>query len=147
MNAVRRCVAVFAIVMGSLLVATWIALFLLRAVDYGSTRTELVFLLAAESLTGVSLAAGGTATALGRRWGAPVLLVALGMLLYCAVFSVGVFAGRGNLAAAAWFILVSACTAAGSVWLVVDVARDARFTPVAPRPPSPSRRQSSAPLL
>ena len=47
MSATRRAVAVFAIVMGSLLLATWVVLFLIGAADYGSSRVELVFLLVA----------------------------------------------------------------------------------------------------
>ncbi len=119
MNSTRRIVAVFAILMGSLLLGTWALLFLRGVADYGTNTAELGFLLVAEGLTGSSLVVGGVSTALGRRWGVPTLLVALGALLYC---TIGVFAGRDNLPAAAWFVLVSLFTAAASVLLVRDAA-------------------------
>ncbi len=124
MSRTRRVVAGFAILMGTLLLGTWVVLFVVGAADYGSSVTEMVFLLVAEGLTGLSLVVGGTSAVLGRRWGVPTLLVALGTLLYCTIFSIGVFAGRGNVLAAAWVVLVSAVSAAGSVFLVRDVAAE-----------------------
>src|SRR5512146_2413987 len=97
MSTARRAIAVFAVVMGSLLIGTWAVLFLAGAVDYGSSRVELVFLLVAEGVTGLTLIVGGVATATTRPLGVPFLLVGLGMLQYCSLFSIGVFAARGNL--------------------------------------------------
>ncbi len=127
MSDIRHVVAVFAVVMGSLLLGTWVVLFLLGAVDYGESRVELVFLLVAEFGTGFTLVVCGASTAMHRRWGAPSVLIGLGMLAYCSVYSVGVFAARGNSAATAWFVLVSAGAVVCAVLLVLDITRDSRI--------------------
>ncbi len=124
MSGTRRAVAVFAMAMGSLLLGTWVVLFIAGAVEYGASPVELVFLLVAEAMTGLSLLTGGVATLRRRRWGAPSLLVALGTLLYCAAYSIGVFAGRGNIAATAWFAVLFPCTALAAALLVHDVGRN-----------------------
>ncbi len=125
MNPTRRVVAVFAFVMGSLLLGTW-AVLLLVGVDYGASRVEFVFLLAAEFLTGLTLIVGGVSTTTRQRWGAPCLLVGLGMLVYCCVYSIGVFAARGNVPATAWFVLVSAGAIVCAGLLVLDISRSIR---------------------
>ncbi len=61
-----------------------------------------------------------------RRWGAPLLLISLGMLIYCTVFSIGVFAAQNNPAATVWFVVVSTSTLVGGALLVQDVANGGR---------------------
>jgi hypothetical protein len=58
--------------------------------------------LAAEFLTAVSLILGGFGLLAGKSWGLRADLAALGMLLYCTIFSTGAL-GAGNAPAAIFF--------------------------------------------
>jgi hypothetical protein len=76
-----------------------------------SAGAAALFLLAAEFLTALSLIIGGYGQLTRHSWGLRAVLVALGMLLYCVVYSIGVFAGRGIAPAVAWFVFVTLAAA------------------------------------
>lgn len=97
--------------MGSGLLATWIVLFRNGIPsDFQKEPLESWFLLAAEVLTGLALVLGGVGILIRHRWGLPLHLISLGMLLYTCVWSVGVFAESDNVPAVAWFVVVSLST-------------------------------------
>ena len=54
------------------------------------------FLLGAEFLTAFSLVVGGFGLWMSKKWALRAGLAALGMLLYCTIFSTGVFGQAGN---------------------------------------------------
>ena len=111
MNNLFKTAAVFSILMGALMLATWGVLLLIGQVPELFTEPfKTSLLLTAEFLTAFSLIGGGYGLLSNRRWGLTATLVALGMLLYCVIFSVGVFAQQGILPAAAWFIFVALAT-------------------------------------
>jgi hypothetical protein len=68
---------------------------------------SITLLLVAEALTGLSLIVGGYGLLTRRDWGLKLQLVALGMLLYCTIFSCGEL-GQGNLLLAIFFGTVAA---------------------------------------
>jgi hypothetical protein len=107
--------------MAILLVGTWFVLLGTGQVTELATRPFSTWsLLAAEFATAGFLLAGAAGVVRRRPWAGRVLLVALGMLLYTTVNTVGVSAEEGIWAAAAWMALV----AAGSVVLVAGSLRE-----------------------
>jgi hypothetical protein len=107
-----KAIAFFSILMGLAQVATWVVLFSLGKVPEIVTQPFGTWmLLAAEFLTGVSLVFGGHALLTRQSWGLRLELAALGMLLYCTVYSTGVFGQQGNIPAAAFFAVVALLSA------------------------------------
>jgi hypothetical protein len=86
MRKMTKSAAVFSILMGMALLATWIVLFAIGQVPEISTKPLATsLLLTAEFLTGFALIGGGYGVLTHRQWGHLTNLVALGMLLYCVV--------------------------------------------------------------
>ncbi len=111
MNRLAKTAAVFSISMGVLMLATWgVLLFTGGVPELYTLPLETSLLLTAEFLTAFSLIAGGIGLLSSRKWGMTLTLVALGMLLYCVIFSAGTFGQQGILLAAAWFVLVGLAT-------------------------------------
>ncbi len=110
MNNLSRSAASFAVLMGVLMLATWIFLLVTGYPALYSEPFGTALLLIGEFLTAFSLIAGGLGLLSGRKWGMKVMLVALGMLLYCVIFSTGSFGQQGILPAAAWFLMVALAT-------------------------------------
>jgi hypothetical protein len=42
-----------------------------------------------------------------RNWGIAIDLIALGMLLYCAIYSIGVFSQQANIPATIFFVIMA----------------------------------------
>jgi len=98
--------------MGLAQMTTWFVLFSLGKVPEIVTQPfETWMVLGAELLTGLALVLGGYAYLTGRSWGFRLELAALGMLLYCTVYSSGVFGQQGNTPAAAFFAVVALLSA------------------------------------
>lgn len=111
-----KAAAGFSAVMAVLLAGTWVVLLGSGQVAELSTRPySTSSLLAAEFATAGVLLAGALAVVRRRPWAARILLVALGMLLYTTINTVGVSAEQGLAPAAAFMALV----AAGSAVLIV----------------------------
>lgn len=93
----------FAILVGVCMLVQW-AMFLLTG-NVPEVRTEpirLGFHVAAELSTAVLLLVSGAGALNARRWGRPLLLVALGMLVYTVIVSPGYFAQRHQT----WFVVM-----------------------------------------
>jgi hypothetical protein len=106
--AMNKAIPLFSILMGLAQMATWVILFGLGQVPEIATQPfETWMLLVAEFLTGLALVFGGYALLSRRRWGLRLELAALGMLLYCTVYSTGVFGQQGNFPAASFFAIVA----------------------------------------
>ncbi len=107
----RKVTAVYSILMGVLLIGTWLVLFALGQVpEIWTQPLDTGFLLAAEFLTGISLVAGGWGLLTVRPWGFTLVVFAFGMMFYTVVRSIGLFAEQGVPLAAAWFVLVTVST-------------------------------------
>ena len=52
-----------------------------------------------------------------QAWGLRVAAIALGMLLYCSIYSIGVFGQAGNRPATAFFVAIALLTLLFSGWL------------------------------
>ena len=88
----KKIIAYFSILMGTSLIATWVVLFLKGSMP-DDTALKLASLLTAEFLTGLSLIVAGYGVLTRRSWGLSLQLVALGMLLYCTTYSIGLGEG------------------------------------------------------
>jgi peptidoglycan/LPS O-acetylase OafA/YrhL len=83
-----KIIACFSILMGTSLILTWVVLFFKGDMP-DDTPLKLAALLTAEFLTGSSLIIAGYGVLTRRNWGLNLQLVALGTLLYCATYSIG----------------------------------------------------------
>ncbi len=119
--------AIFSVLMGGALLSTWVVLFALgRVPELYTSPFDTILLLVAEALTGLSLIAGGYGLLTRRAWGLKLQLVALGMLLYCTIFSCGAL-GKSSLPVAIFFGTVAVLTFGFSLSLVRQESGDARI--------------------
>lgn len=109
----KKIVAIFSILMGVALIGTWVVLFVLGNVpELATSLLETGLLLVAEFLTGASLIVGGSGLLVHARWGMPLSLVALGMLLYVSIYYTGILGQQGNTHAAVFMAVVAVLTLA-----------------------------------
>ncbi len=120
-----RWVAYYSILMGVLQIGSWVVLYFLGAVRnyYINGPFETIFLLIAEFITAFAVIIGGSGVLAEQRWGIPVNLAALGMMLYCAIFSFGSFGQTGNVPAAAWFAILTLTALAAIVGLLIPFSK------------------------
>ena len=112
MTKMTKASAIFAILMGVLMLIVWGILIVTgQEAGVSAGTPSALSLLAAEFLTAFSLIIGGYGLFTRRKWGLRAALVALGLLLYCVIFSIGVFAERGIAPAVAWFVFVTLAAA------------------------------------
>jgi len=105
--------ALYAIVMGVAMLATWAVLLATGQVtELATSPVEATLLLVAEILTGACLLFGGYGILTRRGWGLRLHLVSLGMVLYTAIYSIGIFGQQGILPATLFFCVVALATAA-----------------------------------
>jgi hypothetical protein len=89
--------AIFAILVGMMMIGQWIMLFVTRQIAELETEPfRIWFHIAGEIVTAVLLIAGGAGLLLSLPWSIALYLVAMGMLLYTAIVSPGYFAQKGQ---------------------------------------------------
>lgn len=103
----KKFSAIFSLVMGIIMAAVWVALISTGQHDFTQETCEKISLVAAESLTSILLISGGLGTLYRKAWGIYVHLASYGMMVYTAVFSIGVFAQAKNTPAAIFFVVLS----------------------------------------
>ncbi len=103
-----KTASIFSLFCGIGMLVVWgILLATGQVVELRTSPFQAAFLLSAEFLTAASLILGGFGL-LGRKsWGVRAILAALGMLLYCAVFSIGFFGQEGQTPAVIFFTVVA----------------------------------------
>ncbi len=101
--------AVFALAMGILMVLVWVVYIATDQADF-TAPLEATALLAAEALTALTLIAGGIGILTGKVWGISIHIASLGMMLYTATYSIGVFAQAGVIPASVFFALLTIVT-------------------------------------
>jgi len=67
-----------------------------------------------------SIIFGGYGLVTGKSWGLRADLAALGMLLYCTIFSIGTFGQAGNFPAAIFFIVIAILALAFSTRFILE---------------------------
>lgn len=99
----RKTASYFSFLCGFAMLMVWgILLTTEQFIELRTSPFEALFLLVAEFLTAVSLILGGFGLLTGKNWGIRADLAALGMLLYCTIFSTGAL-GAGSPPAAIFF--------------------------------------------
>jgi hypothetical protein len=97
----------YGIVVGVLMIVQWMITILTGGVpEFQTEPWRISFHLAAEFATAIALIASGTATLTGKPWGIPLLLAALGMVIYSEIASPGYFAQQGQWAFVVMFAVV-----------------------------------------
>jgi hypothetical protein len=107
----KKGAAIFSILMGLAMFGTWSFLFLFAGFPQARTQPlETGYLLTAESLTAAALVAAGYGVLSHRNWAMPLILVALGELIYCAIRFAGELGQGGSLGRlSAWSGLQMIC--------------------------------------
>jgi len=125
----KKTVAIFSILMGTALIGTWLVLSVLGNVPALASRPlQSGLLLVVEFLTGVSLIVGGSGLLVRARWGMPLELVALGMLLYVSTYYTGILGQEGNAPAAVFMAVVAMLTMAALGYAVPAASRSLNGT-------------------
>ncbi len=105
----KRQSALFALAMGILMIIAWAVYIAAGQLD-SNTPLESASLLAAEAVTALCLIAGGMAVLAGKAWGTAIHIASMGMMLYTAIYSIGVFAQTGVIAASIFFAALTLVT-------------------------------------
>jgi hypothetical protein len=122
----KKAAAIFSLFCGSAMLVVWgILLTTGQVVELQTTPLEASFLLGAEFLTATALLIGGLGLLTEKGWGLRADLAALGMLLYCAVYSIGVFGQSGDTPAAVFFVVITTLAAVFSSRFILDSVRGA----------------------
>jgi len=120
----RKAASIFSLFCGVSMFAVWgVLLANGQVVELHTQPFGTIFLLSAEFLTAGSLLIGGSALLTGKNWGLRADLAALGMLLYCTVFSIGVFGQQGNVPATSFFVVIAALAAIFSTMFILESAK------------------------
>lgn len=120
----RKIASIFSLFCGVSMLVVWgILLGTGQVVELQTEPFGTIFLLAAEFLTALSLLIGGFGLLARKNWGLRADLAALGMLLYCTVFSIGVFGQQGNIPATSFFIVIAAVAAIFSTMFILESAK------------------------
>ena len=116
--------AIFAIAMGLMMLGTWA--FLLLTDQFPQVRTlplETGYLLTAEFLTSAALIAGGYGILSGQSWAMPLLLIAIGELIYCTIRFAGELGQGGSIPGLVFFTAVALGGLFFAVVLVASIGR------------------------
>ena len=123
----KKAASIFSLFCGIAMLVVWGILLAIGQVPELQTRPfETVFLLMAEFLTAISLLVGGFALLARKNWGLRMDLTALGMLLYCVVFSTGVFGQAGNAPAAIFFAVIAVLAAGFATIFILRIREMSR---------------------
>lgn len=120
----KKAAAYFSIAMGLMMLGTWA--FLLLTDQFPQVRTlplETGYLLTAEFLTAAALILGGYGVLAGRPWALPLLLVAIGELVYCTIRFAGELGQQGSLSGLIFFSLVGLSGVVFAGILVASIGR------------------------
>jgi hypothetical protein len=125
----KKGAAVFSILMGLMMLGTWSYLFLLDQFPQVHTLPiETGYLLAAEFLTSAALIAAGYGILSNRKWAMPLILVALGELIYCTIRFAGELGQGGSAAGLAFFTSVSSIGIVFTVYLIIFTSRQEQIS-------------------
>ena len=106
-----KAASIFSMFCGIAMLVTWgILLGAGQVTELKTSPFEAIALLVAEILTAIALIAAGYGLLRKRSWGLRADLAALGMLLYCAVYSIGAV-GQQGVAPAIFFTVITALAA------------------------------------
>ena len=120
----KKAVAIYAVIIGAGMLCMW--LFFIATGSVGEFETkpaEIALHLAAEFGTAALLLASGILSLKNRPLGRPLLLAALGMLLYTVIVSPGYYVQRGEVPFAVMFFVLIILTAISIGYTAADAAK------------------------
>jgi len=119
----KKAASIFSIFCGLAMLVVWAILLATgQVIELQTKPFETIFLLVAEFLTAVSLILGGFGLVSGKSWGLRADLAALGMLLYCTIFSTGAL-GVNNAPAAVFFSMMALMAFFFSTRFILDTIK------------------------
>ncbi len=119
----KKAAAIFSIFCGVAMLVVWATLLITgQVVELQTKPFETIFLLVAEFLTAAALLVGGIGLETEKSWGLRADLAALGMLLYCTIFSTGAL-GVGNTPAAIFFSAMAILAFVFSTRFILESAK------------------------
>lgn len=124
--------AVFALLMGLIMLIVWTVLIATGQHDFQTAPYESASLLAAEAVTALALLIGGAALLSRKKWGLSIHLASLGMMLYTSVNSIGVFAQAGVIPASIFFTVLTVVTILLVLMWTMRALRDRQAVPAVP---------------
>ncbi len=125
----KKGAAIFSILMGVMMLGTWSYLFLSDQFPQAQTLPiETGYLLAAEFLTSVALILAGYGILARRNWALPLILVALGELIYCTIRFAGELGQGGSLPGLGFFTLVGALGIVFAASLIISIGRQRQIS-------------------
>jgi hypothetical protein len=116
----KRAAAMFSILMGLMMFGTWT--FLFSTDQFPQVHTlplETGYLLVAEFLTAAALVTGGYGILTNRQWAMPLILIALGELIYCTIRFAGELGQGGSTPGLGFFSAVAATSLIFAVGFVI----------------------------
>lgn len=120
----NRAASIFSLFCGGAMLVVWSVLLATeKVVELRTAPIEAIALLCAEFITAALLILGGLGVLTHKTWGLRTDLVALGALLYCAVYSIGVFGQGGNPPAVIFFIAITVLAAIFSSTYIIKSAK------------------------
>ena len=125
----KKGAAEFSMLMGLMMLGTWS--YLLLSGQYPQIRTlplETGYLLVAEFLTSAALIVGGYGILTGRMWGMPMILIALGELIYCTIRFAGELGQAGSFVGLAFFTSVAVLGITFAVYLLISQSHRSQFS-------------------
>jgi len=104
-------VALYSIIVGFLMIVQWVFLFATKQVpELHEKPRYLAFHLVAESLTATLLIVSGAGLLIGGEWARVLSPVALGMVFYIVVVSIGYYAQQNSVLMIALFTVLTVLT-------------------------------------
>ncbi len=120
----KKAAAIFSIAMGLMMLGTWAFLLLTNQFPEITTLPlQSGYLLTAEFLTAAALIAGGYGILSRRAWAFPLLLVAIGELIYCTIRFAGELGQGGSLPGLIFFSAVGLSGLVFAALLVLQASK------------------------
>ncbi len=120
----KRAAAMFSILMGLMMFGTWTFLFWTDQFPQVQTLPlETGYLLMAEFLTAAALVTGGYGILTNRPWATPLILIALGELIYCTIRFAGELGQGGSVPGIGFFSAVATMSLIFAVGFVIQSGR------------------------
>ncbi len=120
----KRAAAIFSILMGLTMFGTWTCLFSTdQFPQVHSLPIETDYLLVAEFLTAAALVSGGYGILTSRPWAMPLILIALGELIYCTIRFAGELGQGGSAAGLGFFTAVAVAGLVFALYFVMQARR------------------------
>lgn len=124
----KKAVAIYALVVGILMVCMWVFFIVSGNVhEFESKPWEIICHLIAEFATAILLIAAAVVEFKKIRLGKPLLLAGFGMLLYTVIVSPGYYAQRGEIPFVLMFFVLAILTIISICFITSSITKEQRI--------------------